>query len=223
MRPWIDRLVAWRRPAARLRAFAETEAFGGADLARAAAATPDPWIRRQLVRHAEDEARHAALLGEQAAAPGTLPLGAALAGETAVQPRVDVEQLGDIGFLAFVHLSEQQATAELARSRAASPEHAPIFDQILEDERRHVAWAGHALQRFRDQGRGAEVDAGLRSARWQRRLLPFRWILGRFADLSSALILGAIYLLVLPPFKLLAPRPVQGWQTPPPHDLQREF
>lgn len=222
MHPWLDRLLAWRRPSARLREFAETEAFGSTDLTRAASRVDDAWVRRQLVRHAEDETRHAALLGEHADARPTQPLGAALAGETESRPALDVDGLGEVGFLAFVHVSERRAAEEFARARAANQENAEVFDAILADERRHVAWTGHALERLREQGRGAEVDASLARERWRVRLLPLRWLLGRLAEGLSAVLLTGIHALVLPPFALMRPAERRGWQSAPPLDLRRE-
>src|SRR3954469_13298746 len=49
------------RRAQKLLVFAETEADGGRDLARAAELTGDALLRRLYLRHAEDEQRHADL------------------------------------------------------------------------------------------------------------------------------------------------------------------
>src|SRR5438128_7368561 len=52
----------WRDPnrrARKLMRFSRTEANGGRDLARAAELTDDPLLRRLLLRHAQDEFRHA--------------------------------------------------------------------------------------------------------------------------------------------------------------------
>src|SRR5438034_10184751 len=66
----LDRLLrplhgwVWRDPrrsALKLLRFAETEADGGRDLARAAELTRDPLLRRLYLRHALDEQRHAQL------------------------------------------------------------------------------------------------------------------------------------------------------------------
>lgn len=221
MSAWLDRLLHWRRPAERLREFAETEAFGGADLVRAAGRVEDPWMRRQLVRHADDEARHAALLGGAEGA-GHTPLGAALAGDTEQRGGVDLDTLGDVGFVAFVHVAEKKATEEFARAGAVNAENAALFESILADERRHVAWTAHALERFREGGRGAEVDQALSRERWRQRLLPFRWLAGRLADGISALMLTILYFVVLFPFTRLAPGSARGWQPVAPIDLRRE-
>src|SRR5256885_4153170 len=68
----LDRLLrplhrwVWRdvdRRARKLLRFADTEADGGRDIARAAELTRDPLLRRLLLRHALDERRHAELFG----------------------------------------------------------------------------------------------------------------------------------------------------------------
>src|ERR671937_200629 len=54
----------WRdahRRARKLLRFADTEADGGRDIARAAELTHDALLRRLYLRHAEDEMRHAKL------------------------------------------------------------------------------------------------------------------------------------------------------------------
>src|SRR2546430_12453544 len=56
---WI--FVDARRCGRKLLCFAETEAEGGRDLARAAERTSDGLLRRLFFRHALDEQRHAAL------------------------------------------------------------------------------------------------------------------------------------------------------------------
>lgn len=221
MNAWLDRLLRWRDPAAKNREFAETEAFGGADLLRAAGRVEDPWMRRQLLRHADDEVRHAALLGGAETARHS-PLGAALAGDTEAREGVDIDALGDVGFVAFVHVSEAIATAQFERAGAVNAENAAIYASILADERRHVAWTARALERFRERGRGAEVDAALSRERWRVRLVPLRWLAGRLADGVSAIVLTLLYYVALLPFSRLAPAPVRGWQPVPPSDLDRE-
>ena len=47
--------------------FAETEADGGRDIARAAEVTSDPVLRRLFLRHARDEQRHAELFRRRGA------------------------------------------------------------------------------------------------------------------------------------------------------------
>ena len=61
---WPLHRLVWADPYRRARkliAFGAVEAGGGRDLVRAAELTPDPLLRRQYLRHASDEARHAAM------------------------------------------------------------------------------------------------------------------------------------------------------------------
>lgn len=223
MRVLLARLLFWRRKDARLREFAETEAFGARDLARAAEMTRDPWLRNQLLRHAQDEVRHAALLAEGTAAPDPRPLGASLAGETVSAEPADVEAMGELPFLTFVHLAEKRATEEFALHRDALGADGERFDSILADERRHVAWTGHALERFRAGGRGGEVDREMRRFQRGRILGTWLWIARKFGVVMSTIVLTAVYFLVLAPFALVRRRFPSGWHPSPPLHLDREF
>jgi hypothetical protein len=223
VRSQLIRLLVWRRPAERLREFAETEAFGARDLARAAEAVSDVWMRRRLLQHAQDEVRHARLLGDEAAPAREQSLGALVAGETATGTGVDIEHLGEVPFLAFVHVAERRAAAEFALHRQALAGKGAVFDAILADEQRHVAWTGRALERYRAAGRGDEVARALRRLRWERWLAPFRWVGQRLAGVMSAVVLTLLYAVVLPLFVPLAGRRRPGWQQPPELRLDREF
>src|SRR5213593_1301505 len=116
----FDRLLSpvhawvWRTPGRRahkLLRFAETEADGGRDLARAAELTRDPLLRRLYFRHAEDEQRHAHLFARRGRElPGIQGRGPVLGanwlapGERGLD-HVRVEENGDEKLLAFLHLS----------------------------------------------------------------------------------------------------------------------
>lgn len=223
MRAQLIRLLVWRRPAERLREFAETEAFGARDLARAAEVVPDVWMRRRLLQHAEDEVRHARLLGEQAGPAAEQTLGALVAGESATDTGVDIEQLGEVPFLAFVHLAEKRAAAEFALHRDALAGKGAVFDAILADERRHVAWTERALERYRAAGRGREVARALRRLRWERWLAPGRWATQQLAGVMGAVVLTLLYFVMLPAFVPFARRARSGWQPAPGLHLDREF
>ncbi|MFN7146119.1 MAG: hypothetical protein ACK4YP_20270, partial [Myxococcota bacterium] len=127
------RAVFLRRRDERFREFAETEAFGARDLAQAATVVADPWLRRQLLRHAQDEVRHASILEEGTARPAARGLGAAVLGDAAAETGLDVEQLGEVRFLAFVHLAEKRAVEEFAMHRAALGADGDRLDAILAD------------------------------------------------------------------------------------------
>src|SRR4051812_41629082 len=106
----------WRtadRRARKLLRFAQTEADGGRDLARAAELTNDPTLRRLLLRHAVDERHHAELfdgrgrlLLQETEAAARSP---AVAGETPPVAHglddVPVRGMSDAPLLAFLHCS----------------------------------------------------------------------------------------------------------------------
>src|SRR5688500_13210190 len=112
----------WRdasRRARKLMRFSRTEADGGRDLARAAELTSDPLLRRLLLRHAQDELRHAelfanrgrALLRETARADATRPRFEAnwlAPGERGLD-ELRVDGARAVPLLAFLHLSEAAA------------------------------------------------------------------------------------------------------------------
>jgi hypothetical protein len=223
MRSSLHRLLFWRKPDARLAEFAETEAFGARDLSRAAEQTTDPWMRRQLLMHAQDEVRHAALLGEgQAAATPTQGLGASMLGEAQAADGIDLQVMGDVGFIAFVHVAEKRAVAEFGLHQQALGERGAVFDSILHDEKRHVAWTGHALERFRQAGRGAEVDLALRRLRRERYLRIWLAFARRLGQVSSFVLLSLVYVLAVLPMSLLAGRWAKGWQAPQPTGLSSQ-
>lgn len=224
MHPSLAKLLFWRKKGDRLREFAETEAFGARDLARAAEQVSDPWLRRQLIRHAQDEVRHASLLGEEGAPAPERSLGGAVAGEASSgEAGIDLAQMGEVEFIAFVHEAEKRATAEFAMHEAALGADGAVFGSILADEKRHVAWTGHQLQKWRDAGRGAEVDAAVRRMRWGRVRDVWLWVARRVSLVMSTIILTLVFFLVVAPFSLLLGRRAPGWQPTPETDLSREF
>src|SRR6185369_214776 len=151
----------WRtadRRARKLLRFAETEADGGRDLARAAELTCDPMLRRLLLRHAADEQRHAELFGgrgrlllrETAAPAGPAEAPAATApGARGVD---DVPAgMPDAPLLAFLHCSEKAAAGRFALYRevlADDPATQAVFTEVLRDEAFHVAYTRKHLARL---------------------------------------------------------------------------
>src|SRR5262244_1834235 len=155
----LDRLLAplhriiWRDPMRRARKllrFAETEADGGRDLARAAELTGDPLLRRLYLRHALDERRHAELFRQRASA---LASGRQLAesgweinwlapGERGLDD-LRVERHREHSLLAFLHLSEKAAAGRFAVYRdvlAADPHTRAVFTEVLRDEEFHMTY-----------------------------------------------------------------------------------
>lgn len=225
MKNLLARLLFWRKPDENLQAFAETEAFGARDLARAAEQTNDPWIRRQLILHTQDEVRHARILGEEANSkpPPAVGVGAAAIGADAEMEGIDLEQMGQIRFLTFVHEAEKRATAEFQMHRGALGDKGEFFESILADEKRHVAWTGHALDKLRKEGRGAEIDKAIREMRWERIKLAWLRIARSISVVMSTIILTIIYYVFLWPFTLGARRDSSGWQTGAVPKLNRQF
>src|SRR5215468_3747020 len=112
-----------RRRAQKLMRFAETEADGGRDIARAAELTQDALLRRLYLRHAMDEQRHAGLFRARGRAilaelpdAGVAPVFQANAfapGERGLDD-LTVEREKDAALLAFLHLSEKAAAMRFA-------------------------------------------------------------------------------------------------------------
>lgn len=214
LRP-LHRLV-WRDPARRARKllrFAETEADGGRDLARAAELTGDPLLRRLLLRHACDEQRHAALFrrrGQELLAE--LPRGARPGFEAQVLTpgerglddlRVEGEPAAAL--LAFLHLSERAAAGRFAVYQevlGADAATQAVFAAVLHDEVFHMSYTRTQLQRIAPAQAGRRLFVARLTRLWRGYL--------RLATALAALFGGAVllvqYFVLLPPFAWLAQR-----------------
>jgi hypothetical protein len=204
----------WRDPhrrARKLLRFAETEADGGRDLARAAELTHDALLRRLYFRHSEDEMRHAALFRSRGTALlAGLPRAARgfeanwlAPGERGLDD-LRVDRHGDGALLAFLHLSEKAAAQRFAlysQVLAADPETQAVFDQVLHDEAFHMTYTQTQLARVVARSR-----AHLWRARMGRLWKAYLRIAAAIASLFGTLLLRLQYFLVLPPFALLARR-----------------
>jgi hypothetical protein len=210
------------RRARKLLRFAETEADGGRDLARAAEVTQDPWLRRLFIIHSRDEQRHAELFRRR----GALLL-KTLSGASRSRYRADwlapgerglddlrIEELKDAALLAFLHLSEKSAARDFARYRdvlECDPSTRAVFEEVLRDEAYHMNYTLKELVRVSPE---------------RHRLLLWRARLGRLwkgylrlalalAGVISGLILTILYFTLLPLFGYLAKRAARrepaGW------------
>src|SRR3954469_2821518 len=111
------------RRAQKLLVFAETEADGGRDLARASELTGDALLRRLYLRHALDEQRHAEMFRRrgralllslpEAARTSTVQANWLTPGERGLDD-LKVDSHGDDSLLAFLHLSEKAAAQRFA-------------------------------------------------------------------------------------------------------------
>jgi rubrerythrin len=220
----------WRdaeRRGRKLLRFAETEADGGRDLARAAELTADPVLRRLYLIHARDEQRHAELFRERGAAllRALPPNGRAgirhdwlAPGERGLDDlRVDREN--DDHLLAFLHLSEKAAASGFASYRDAlndDPSTRAVFDKILRDETFHMTYTLSQLARV-SPGRQRLLLWRARASRLWKGYLRLATAL---AGAIGTLVLTLQYFMLLPPFAFLAKRAARrqpdGWTPIPP-------
>ncbi len=224
--PWADP----RRARVTLESFAATEDDGGRDLQAAALRTLDAELRGHLERHARDELRHAQILRRRAAelAP---PADSALSerpydlsrgrrvGELDAHGFFNAglfDELGEVEYVAMLHVAEQHAAklferhAQLARDDPAT---CAVFEEILRDEKYHVAYTGKILARWRGEGREREVRRALRAARGSRWLGAWTRLGARSAGNFGRALLLVLYWSLLLPFGLVASRrtATSGW------------
>jgi hypothetical protein len=213
---WLDTA----RRARKLLRFAETEADGGRDLARAAEVTPDPLLRRLFLFHARDEQRHAELFRRRGSA-----LLHALSGPSRSGHRADwlapgerglddlrIEQLKDGPLLAFLHLSEKSAATDFASYRDVlerDPSTCAVFEEILRDEAYHMEYTLSQLMRVSPQRHRLLLWRARLSRLWKGYLR----LAVALAGVISGLILTVLYFTLLVPFAYLAKR--AAWQEPP--------
>jgi hypothetical protein len=214
----------WRDPvrrAHRLLRFAEIEADGGRDLARAAELTGDPRLRRLYFRHARDEQRHADIFRGR----GADLLRDCSGGSAGWQPDwlapgerglddVKVERGEDGPLLAFLHLSERAAGRSFQTYSAAvagDEETRNVFLRILKDEAYHMSYTRHELARVAPRRQGWLLWKARLGRLWKG-YLRFAVALG---GLFGAILLTLQYFLLLPVFAWIAKRAErsekQGW------------
>jgi rubrerythrin len=237
---WTERRV-WGDPLRKQRtllSFASTEEDGGRDLARAARLVREPELRAHLERHSRDEARHAELFRRRAAEVAR-EHGLAVGGEDAHGRNQDLssarggielevhgalgagrlDQLGELEYVAMLHVAETKAARLFAAYRdwnARDPATRAVFEEILKDEKYHVAYTGKFLDRWRQQGRRAEVERALGAVAGSRLIGAWKRLGLRSAGGFSLVVLQVLYWTLLAPFGLLArSRAVpRGWQRP---------
>ena len=235
------RIAAWssawiwprhRRAARLLHRFALAEASSRIDLQLAARATPDPRRAAEYLRHADDEAKHARMF-ERAA---RRRLRALAEGGKRVAPlpplRADSEALfeglGELDFLAFVHVGEARAIPHFEAyqawcERAGLAHEAQLFAEVLIDERRHAAYTWARL---------VELTGDIGTARRALRRVK-RWEFGRawlrggrgFATAVYGVGMVALSLLALGlrPLVRWARPEARGWQVPSNHVKREEL
>ncbi len=246
LRHWLEErryAAVWRdseRSRATLLSFSRTERDGGRDLEAAAEKMQDPEALGHLIRHANDEARHADLFHQRwvELQGAGLPAGCAAPSRSSkasnppsAKPGSDgvnahgffpaslFDEMGEVGFLTMLHVAEKRAAHLFARhhraaTKAGDPQTAQIFESILRDEKYHVAWTGKVLERWRGEGRGAEVSRGLAQAGRGRMIGSWRRLGLRSAAGFTRMLLMLLYWTLLAPFGWIASRrvrPASGW------------
>lgn len=219
-----------------LESFSQTEADGGRDIAAAALRVGDEEIRGHLLRHAEDEKRHAEMFRHRAA---DLRAEHGLAHDedqdsdklydlTRGRPDTELDahgfytvglldELGEVPYLAMLHVAEQRAEKlfDLHASLIEDdPETQAVFLSILKDEKYHVAYTGRILDKWRKEGRERDVKRALRGARESRFIGAWKRLGLRSGGGLAKVLLIAMYWTVLAPFGLLGSRRTQpsGWR-----------
>jgi len=161
-----------RRAARLLQGFACTEEQSQLELRQAARDCPDERRRARYLRHALDETRHAHAFSEHARGLARAAGAAGFAPPSAGCERL-YERLGELRFLAFVHVGEQRGRAEfetyarLLRKRGAGAT-AQLFEDLIADERQHEAYTAQLLNEL------AGADGARRAVRWVRRWQAWR-------------------------------------------------
>jgi hypothetical protein len=195
IRVWLARAtrsLRWRNPrrAAQLfLAFARAERSSHYDLLAAAKSCSDAGRRGRYLLHATDEARHATMfaLRAQQLAPA-LP-----------EPRADYERLferlGELEFLAFVHLGELRGRRQLSIYRdelaqLGDDKSRAMLDAVLVDEARHETYTGEQLRLVAGSERAAA------QALWRARLWESWRSWRRLGRASAGFIFGACMLVV---------------------------
>jgi hypothetical protein len=227
----LDRLLrpihrwVWSDPhrrAQKLMRFAETEADGGRDIARAAELTSDALLRRLYLRHAMDEQRHAglfrargrAIYASLAAAPGSSFEGNWLApGERGLDD-LQVAKESEDALLAFLHLSERAAARRFAVYHEVldvDPATRDVFTDVLGDEAFHMNYTYAQLKRVSPRKHGWRLWGARLSRLWKGYLR----IAAAIANVLGGVLLTVQYFVVLPLFAFMAKRAAKkelpGW------------
>lgn len=212
-----------RRRGEKLLRFAETEADGGRDIARAAERTQDGLLRRLYLRHAMDEARHASLFRTRGRAilaalptdslPGGFQGNWLAPGERGLDD-LSVDKESEDSLLAFLHLSEKAAARRFAvyhdvlQVDLATRD---VFTDVLKDEAFHMNYTLSQLQRVAPRKHGVRLWWARLTRLWKTYLRAASAV----ANVMGGVVLAVQYFVILPIFALLAKRSARrelpGW------------
>ena len=214
--------VVWRsaeKVASKLEGFAATEAGSALDMLKAAELTEDPKLRWLFFRHAMDEARHARMFRDASRALCTDVRHTASEYSLIHARRQNLfARMPLTEFIAFVYLAERRGEAQFQALRAhfhGQDELESLFARVAKEERFHVAYSQKLLETWEAEGRALEVTKALWKVRLTRAWEGWRRSGRIVGDLTSRLLLGVVYLLVLPLFVVAArifDPPKSGWK-----------
>ncbi len=214
-----------RRRGEKLLKFAQTEADGGRDIARAAERTHDALLRRLYLRHALDEQRHANLFRTRGRAilrevgqkredgDATFDGNFFSPGERGLDDlQVDEESEGSL--LAFLHLSEKAAARRFAVYQEVlevDPVTRDVFVDVLKDEAFHMNYTLSQLKRVEPKKAGWRLWWARLTRLWKGYLR----IASAIANVMGGIVLAVQYFVILPIFALMAKRSAKkelpGW------------
>lgn len=234
--------AAWQDPLRRyrtLQSFSETEEDGGRDLVAACRRVSDPELRMHMTRHADDEVRHADLFRTRANEVRDLAMGGGATDGKDTGSGYDLsgarngldldshgffnagiyDEIGEVAYVAMLHVAEQRA-AEVFQIHHDLNDHDPetqaLFKKILKDEHYHVSYTGRFLEKWREEGRGREVDEALSAAKSSRFIGAWKRLGVRSGANFSRVVMLLMYWTVIAPFGLLSRRSktTAEWQAP---------
>ncbi len=220
---WVSE-VSWRLPGwptRLLTGFSQAERGSCYDMLAAVDQTTRRDLRLKYFRHAMDESRHAGLFLERARAQGGMDRVRAVVADAGyltehgiVGGQTLFERLGELDFLAFVHVAEDDAVEQfhVYLDRALpDPATRETLRTILKDERFHVAYSRAALDHYQDPGRIAQA---LKKARWDRVRQGWLRTSRHIGHGVTTLWLTLLYGFLVAPFSLFARLESGGWQAP---------
>ncbi len=219
--------VVWRhprRPAQLLAEFSQAERGSCYDMLAAAELTTRRDLRRKYLEHALDEARHARIFRRRALALGIDKEYAALldVGHISEQGIVGgetlFERLGEMDFLAFVHIAEKRALEQFGvyqERKLPDPETQMVLDFISKDEVFHMTYSLAALDLYKELGMTKELNRALRQVGTRR--FKEGWLRGarKIGTVVSRFWLGVMYFSLVAPFRLLSKEEPIGWKQRP--------
>jgi rubrerythrin len=210
--------IVWKkeeRIAEKLLDFAATESGSALDMFAAAELTADPKLRRLFFRHALDEAKHARMFERAAKTLVRSPKARRWSSIHATRQNL-YKELGEVDFLAFVHLAEKAGEAHfraLAEHFRDRKDLSDLLARIAKDEVFHVRYSERALrERHPDRAERALIATRARGL-WQAWRRQGRVI----GDLVGRSVLHLVFLFVVPFFALalrfFEPEQI-GWKEP---------